>query len=142
MLIQDAPVNWRVLINFAGEGIPQELGMAEQPVFWLGGKPGDKNKGNAPPEAERYEAALREACEGCGYAMDEYVAAMGGFGGWLAHLDRNGARLRLFWNGKAGVLSLEELGQHGGWHELRSRETPDDGLPGFVGAVREILQKS
>lgn len=115
--------------------------MAEQPVFWLGGKPGEKSSGNKPPEAERYEAALRDACAGCGYVMDEYVTAMGGFGGWLAHLDRDGSHLRLFWNGKSGVLTLEELGQHGGWLELRSSETADEGLPGFVSAVRGILQE-
>ncbi len=116
--------------------------MTEQAVFWLGGKPGDKNKGNERPEAERYEGALRDACEASGYAMEDYVVAMGGFGGWLAHLSRDGAQLRLFWNGKAGLLSLEQLGKHGGWRELCSRETADEGLTGFVRAVQEILQES
>ncbi len=113
--------------------------MSEQPVFWLGGKPGDKNKGQQPPEAERYEAALTEACEACGFDVDEYVAAQGGFGGWLVHLERSNTRYRLFWNGKAGLLSLEEHRDRGGWQELRSKEAGDAGLPGFVEAVREIL---
>ncbi len=114
--------------------------MAEQPVFWLGGKPGSKDKGREPPEAERYEAALREACEACGYEVDEYVTALGGFGGWLAHLERDHTRYRLFWNGKAGQLAFEEHQERSGWHELRARETPDEGLLGFINAVRNILQ--
>ncbi len=114
--------------------------MSEQPVFWLGGKPGDKHKGRQPPEAERYAATLTEACEACGFDVDEFVAAQGGFGGWLLHLERGRVRYRLFWNGKAGLLSLEEHRERGGWQELRNSATDDTGLPGFVAAVREILQ--
>ena len=114
--------------------------MAEQPVFWLGGKPGNKSKEPDAPAAERYEAPLREACEACGYEVDEYVVARGGFGGWLAHLDHGGERYRLFWNGKAGELNLERHQERGGWQPVRSRETPDTGVPGFVVAVRDILE--
>jgi len=114
--------------------------LAEQPVFWLGGKPGNKEKGRQPPEAERYKAALSDACVACGYEVDEYVAALGGFGGWLAHLERDRTRYRLFWNGKAGILSFEQLHQPSGWQEIRASDTPDAGLPGFVDAVRAILQ--
>ena len=113
--------------------------LAEQPVFWLGGKPGDKNKGNEPPEAERYEAALRDACESCGYAVDEYVVALGGFGGWLMHLEHEGEVFRLFWSGKNEQLTLEKKPDSGTWQELRSAATPNEGLPGFVNAVRTIL---
>jgi len=113
--------------------------VAEQPVFWLGGKPGDKSKGSEAPEAERYEAALRDVCESCGYDVDEYVAALGGFGGWLAHLERDGARYRLFWSGKSQQLSFESSQAHGGWQAISTADTPDDGLPGFVEAVRGIL---
>jgi hypothetical protein len=114
--------------------------VSEQPVFWLGGKPGKKDQGRKPPEAERYEPALREVCEACGYAVDEYVAAQGGFGGWLTHLDRDGQRFRLFWNGKAKQLALEHLQDQGGWIELRSAAADDESLPGFVNAVRTILE--
>ena len=112
--------------------------MAEQPVFWLGGKPG--SKGREAPEAERFEAPLREACEACGFDVDEYVVAQGGFGGWLLHLDRNGSRYRLFWNGKARELAFEELPERGQWKLLRSSPTTDDSLPAFVSAVKDILQ--
>lgn len=113
--------------------------MADQPVFWLGGAPG-KSKANErkPPEAERFEPAIREACEGCGYDVDEYVAAQGGFGGWLAHLERDGKQYRVFWSGKAERLSFEESGP-GGWQELAGRELADEGLPGFVEGVKALL---
>ncbi len=114
--------------------------MAEQPVFWLGGKPGNKTSDKAAPEAERYEGALREACEACGYEVDEYVVAQGGYGGWLAHLEQAGAQYRLFWNGKAAELVLEKLPARGSWQAVASRPTPDAGLPGFLAAVRELLQ--
>ena len=117
--------------------------MSEQPVFWLGGKPGGaKTDQPVEPEAERYEPALREVCEDCGFQVAEYVAAQGGFGGWLAHLSRDDKRFRLFWNGKLKQLSLEQAEAHGGWKSLHQRDTTDDGLAGFVIAVREILADS
>lgn len=113
--------------------------MAEQPVFWLGGSPGKKKTNErAAPEAERYEPALRDACEACGFDFDEYVAAQGGFGGWLAYLDRGGERYRLFWSGKSQTLALERS-RTNGWDEVRSRELKDEGLPGFVQAVHGLL---
>jgi len=114
--------------------------VAEQPVFWLGGKPGSKSTGRKPPEAERYEPALRDACTACGYEVDEYVAAQGGFGGWLAHLERAGTRYRLFWSGKTRELTLETFHEPGGWQPVRSAPTPAEGMPGFVAAVRDMLQ--
>jgi len=114
--------------------------VAEQPVFWLGGKPGNKNKERQPPEAERYEPALRDACTACGYEVEEYVAAQGGFGGWLALLEHAGTQYRLFWSGKTRELKLETFQEPGGWQPVRSAETPDEGMPGFVTAVRAMLQ--
>jgi hypothetical protein len=113
--------------------------VAEQPVFWLGGSPGEKNTNErTPPEAERYEPALRDACETCGYDVDEFVAAQGGFGGWLAHLERGGTQYRVFWSGKTKQLSFEESKPHG-WEELRVANQDDAGLPGFVEGVKTLL---
>ena len=112
--------------------------MAEQPVFWLGGKPGNKSEGRKAPEAERFEPALIEACETCGYEVDEFVAAQGGFGGWLINLERAGERYRVFWSGKSRQLSFETAKPHG-WEELAAAEQEDDGLPGFVDGVKTIL---
>ncbi len=112
--------------------------MSEQPVFWLGGKPGKSNEPEAP-EAAAYEDALRDACAGCGYAVEEYVAAMGGFGGWLAYLNQDSTRYRLFFNGKAGLLAFEKAQPHGSWEVLATQELTDTGVAGFVNAVRELL---
>ena len=112
--------------------------MAEQPVFWLGGAPGNKTNEPKAPEAERFEPALRDACEACGYEVDEYVAALGGFGGWLAHLERDGKQYRVFWSGKSKQLSFEAA-RPNGWEEVRSAEQEDAGLPGFVAGVKAVL---
>jgi hypothetical protein len=114
--------------------------VAEQPVFWLGGKPGKSNEPKAP-EAEAYADALTETCEACGYHVDEYVAAMGSFGGWLAHLKRDGQQYRLFWNGKQQELAFEKSQPQGGWEVLETAATADAGTAGFVIAVRELLGK-
>ena len=110
--------------------------VAEQPVFWLGGKPG--NKEPEAPEAERYEPALSEACEACGFEVDEFVVARGGFGGWLVHLEKGGDRYRIFWSGKSKQLSFETARPHG-WEEVSVCEQDDEGLPGFVEAVKAVL---
>jgi hypothetical protein len=116
--------------------------VAEQPVFWLGGAPG-KSKKNAreTPEAVRYEPALRDACEACGFAVDEFVAAQGGFGGWLAHLERGGTQYRVFWSGKSKQLTFDEARPHG-WQEIRSSGHEDEGLPAFVEAVKVLLTQA
>lgn len=114
--------------------------MSEQPVFWLGGKPGASNKkSREKPEALRYEPAIRDACAACGYDLDEYIAAQGGFGGWLAHLENKGGRYRLFWSGKNSQMKFEKSLDHGGWAELASVEAADESLPTFVEAIKEML---
>ena len=116
--------------------------MSEQPVFWLGGKPGAaKNNVREAPEAERYEPAIRDACAACGYDLDEFVAAQGGFGGWLVHLEsrKDAARYRLFWSGKDSQMMFEKAHNPGGWAELASADTADEGLPAFVEAIKSLL---
>jgi hypothetical protein len=113
--------------------------VAEQPVFWLGGAPG-KSKQNTRenPEAVRYEPALRDVCEACGYDVDEFVAAQGGFGGWLVHLEREGIQYRVFWSGKSNQLTFDKAKPQS-WEEIRSAEQADEGLPGFVESVKALL---
>jgi len=115
--------------------------VSEQPVFWLGGKPGaTKNKKSRQnPKAAGYEPAIRDACSACGYDLDEFVAAQGNFGGWLAHLESHGNRYRLCWSGKDSQMKFEEALDHGGWSELASAETADNGLPSFVESIKKIL---
>jgi len=115
--------------------------VAETPVFWLGGKPGSqKAKEQQRPVAESYEPALRDACAACGFTFDEYVVALGGFGGWLANLQRDGQRYRVFWSGKDRQLRFERALPHGGWTELGCVEPADEGLPAFVDSVKGVLQ--
>jgi hypothetical protein len=113
--------------------------LAEQPVFWLGGAPGKKtSKERERPVAERFEPALRDACEACGYEVDEFIVALGGFGGWLAHLEHEGQRYRVFWSGKSQQLTFDTAKPHG-WEELATIEKQDEGLPGFVDGVKALL---
>lgn len=114
--------------------------VAEQPVFWRGGTPA-KSKGQEPqpPEAARYEPALREACAACGYHMDDYFAALGDYGSWLAHMKRDGQRYRVFWNGKSRQLTFENA-RPDGWDELASAAQEDTGLPGFVAGLKALLR--
>jgi hypothetical protein len=115
--------------------------VAEQPVFWLGGAPGKKSTQREAPEAERYEPALSDACESCGYEVDEFIAALGGFGGWLMNLERSGVQYRVFWSGKSKQLIFEAAKPHG-WVELNSSEHEDESVPGFVDAVKSLLNQS
>ncbi len=113
--------------------------MAEQPVFWLGGAPGkSKQSARKKPEATRYEPALRGACEACGFDVDEFVVALGGFGGWLLHLERHGVQYRIFWSGKSNQLTFDEAKAQG-WEEIQSTEQTDEGLPDFVKNVKALL---
>lgn len=114
--------------------------VAEQPVFWLGGKPGAKKSSERqPPDAERYEPAIRDACESCGFALGDYVAAQGSYGGWLAHLEREGTRYRVFWSGKDKFIRFEQAQSHGGWNELGSAELTEGELPVFVESLKTLL---
>ena len=114
--------------------------MAEQPVFWLGGKPGGKNKHERrAPEAENFESDIRAACEQCGYRLDDYVAAQGGYGGWLAHLKLDDQNYRLFWSGKDGRMVFEQAGVNGGWLEQGRLDLPAGDLPAFVAALKSLL---
>ena len=65
------------------------------------------------------------------YDVDEYVAAQGGFGGWLVNLERDGQRYRVFWSGKDRQLRFERALPHGGWTEMRCVEPAERWLAGF-----------
>ena len=114
--------------------------VAEQPVFWLGGKPGGKKtQERRRPEAEDFEPDIRAACEECGYRLDEYVAAQGGYGGWLAHLTLNEQNYRVFWSGKDGRMVFEQAAVNGVWAEQARLELPEGDLPAFLAALKSLL---
>lgn len=114
--------------------------MTEQPVFWRGRTPGKKSENNEPqtPDAVQFEPAVRDACKACGYEVSDYFAALGDFGGWLAHMQRDGQQYRAFWNGKSKQLTFEQS-RLDGWHELATAAHEDTGLPGFVASLKALL---
>ena len=90
------------------------------------------------PEAVAFEPGLRDACAACGYAVDDYFAALGDFGSWLAHMERNGQKYRVFWNGKSKQLMFERA-RPDGWDELATAAQEDTGLSGFVAGLKALL---
>lgn len=111
----------------------------EAGVFWLGGKPGTAQQADAPPEGLQYEAPIRAACSECGVAVDNFVAALGGYSSWLAEFTRTGRRHRLIWNGKDHRLSVDRALPQGGWEELIHQPLAKPGVAAFVAGARELL---
>lgn len=113
--------------------------MEEKPVFWLRGTRGKSNPdGPQPPEAARYEPAIRDVCAACGYDVKNYFAAFGDFDSWLVHMERDGRKYRVFWNGKSTQLTLEQA-HPSGWEELLAATQDNSGLPGFVTGLKALL---
>jgi hypothetical protein len=115
--------------------------MSEQPVFWLGGKPGTAKGAGDAPEAQRFEPAVREACEAAGARWQNFVAALGGYGSWLAEIVHGGHRHRVIWNGKDKRLSLDRALPSGGWQELRACPVASEDAAGFLAGTAALLGK-
>lgn len=113
--------------------------MSEQPITWMGRKPRSEAPAKNPAGDESFASGVRQACAACGYEVEDFVAAMGEFGGWLVQLSRDGARYRAFWDGKARRLVLEANGP-GGWTELRQSEIDGDQLDTACGALLALLK--
>jgi hypothetical protein len=117
--------------------------MSEQPVFWLGGKPGSTRQIDASrPAAANLEPAIGTACASLGLQVDTFVAALGGFGSWLVEVTRDGERHRVIWNGKDSRLSLDRALAHGGWEELRACAVASADAEGFIAGIRQLLSAS
>ena len=114
--------------------------MAEQSVFWLGGKPGTAKAAEAPPEAEKFEPLIREACQSAGARWQSFVAALGGYGSWLAEIVHDGHRHRVIWNGKDKRLSLDRAVPSGGWEERRACTVANEDIDGFVAGTAGLLR--
>jgi hypothetical protein len=117
--------------------------MAEQPVFWLGGKPGTSKDANAPPEALKFEPAIRESCTAHGIAVEEFVAALGGFGSWLVQFTAGEGAIerkhRIVWNGREARLILQAALRQGGWEDLRECPIAGTDQPGFVAGIHTLM---
>lgn len=113
--------------------------MSEQPVFWLGGKPGTAPPAHAAPAAAGLEPAIGAACTTLGLQFEGFVAALGGYGSWLAEVSHDGQRHRIIWNGKDGRLSLDRALPRGGWEELRAGTVASADAAGFIAGMQELL---
>ena len=114
--------------------------MKEEPVFWLGGKPGTQKAAAAPPEAGRLEPAVCDACRGHGLEPEEFIAALGGYGSWLVHFSRGNRRQRIVWNGRERKLVLQGAIRSGGWEDLRDCPVISADQAGYVAGIATLLQ--
>jgi len=114
--------------------------VSEQPIVWMGRKPASQAPAKNPAEDESFANAIRETCTDCGYDVEDFVAALGDFGGWLVQLSRDGTRYRAFWDGRARRLVLEANGP-GGWTELRHSEADGGALDTAREALPALLER-
>ena len=90
-------------------------------------------------DEQQLSASLAEACTGCGYQLDGFVAAKGAFGSWLAQLGKDGHPHRVIWNGQEGRLVLESAGTHAGWQEMASAVPEQRDVEGWVSCMKSLL---
>ena len=111
--------------------------MTEQTLVWVRRTPAKP----AEPELDEQalSASLAEACTGCGYRLDSFIAAKGAFGSWLAQLGKDGRAHRVIWNGQEGRLVLEAAGVHAGWEELASVAPERRDIDSLVNEVQSLL---
>ena len=113
--------------------------MAESEVFWLGGKPGPKQRDQQLADSDTFVAAIRETCESLGCDYGRLISAQGDYGTWLVEFSREGKKQRILWNGKDEILVLQQERPNGGWDEPRRCSVTDQGRAGFVAGVTKIL---
>lgn len=113
--------------------------MADNEIFWLGGKPGSGARGPKLAEGEQFVQAIRTACEDLGCEFQRLVSAEGPYGTWLVEYNRDGQNQRVVWNGKDEIMVLQQERPNGGWDEPRELEVEQRDVAGFSAAVRKIL---
>ena len=113
--------------------------MKEEAVFWLGAKPGTLKAASAPPDAAGLEPAILAACRAQGIEPENFVAALGGYGSWLVHFERNAGRERVVWNGRDRKLVLQAALRSGGWEDRQDCPVTSVDENGFVTALGALL---
>lgn len=88
---------------------------------------------------ESFAEAVTTACASCGCDVEDYLAAAGSYGSWLVRFSRDERRQRLVWNGKDGLLVLEQATAGPEWNELASNPVSGRDQDHFVAAVRALL---
>lgn len=114
--------------------------MAEHEVMWIGRRPATMAPAEHPATTEEFAEAVTSACADCGCDVQDYVAAAGPYGSWLARFERNGQRQRLVWNGKDGKLVLEQATAGVDWIELGSRPVSERDEAHFLSAIHALLK--
>lgn len=114
--------------------------MAEHEVMWIGRRPAATLPAAHAAASEGFAEAVTGACAGCGCEVEDYIAAAGAYGSWLVRFERGGHRQRLVWNGKDGLLILEQATTAVDWSELGSSPVAGRDQEHFVAAVRALLE--
>lgn len=109
--------------------------MKEEPVFWLGGKPGTPQAAAGPPDAAALEPAVLAACRSAGLEPGDFVAALGGYGSWLVNVAGGPRRQRIVWDGRDRKLVLQAALRSGGWEDLGDCAVASPDAPGFAAAI-------
>lgn len=113
--------------------------MAEHEVMWIGRRPAAMAPENHASASATFATAVTTACADCGADVEDYVAAAGAYGSWLVRFERGGQRQRLVWNGKDGVLVLEQATTGVAWNELGTSPISTRDQDHFVAAIRALL---
>ena len=114
--------------------------MAEHELMRIGRSPAALAPVEHAATAETFAEAVTFVCTSCGCDVGDYVAAAGAYGSWLVRFDRHGQRQRLVWNGKDGLLVLEQATTGVDWNELGSSPVSKRDQDHFVAAVRTLLE--
>lgn len=113
--------------------------MKEEPVFWLGGRPGTPNDIEAAPENGSLEPAVRAACRAAGLEPEDFVAALGGYGSWLVHFTRARRRERIVWNGRERQLVLQKAIRSGGWEDVQACDVTGTDEAGLAAGIKALI---
>ena len=114
------------------------MSMDEQPVMWVGVKPGRK-KPAFDAESETFSQTVRTACEKEGFVVENYLAAKGAFGSWFVQVSCGSDPLRLVWNGKLNTLEKQIPLRNGGWDVIDSRDLTAPADEKLTAAIHELL---
>jgi hypothetical protein len=108
--------------------------------MWIGRRPAAMAPVEHPATSEEFAQAITSACANCGCDVQDYVAAAGAYGSWLARFERNGERQRLVWNGKDGKLVLEQATAGVDWIELGNSPLIERDEAHFLSAINDLLK--
>jgi hypothetical protein len=111
----------------------------EEPVFWLGGRPGTPSDVVTAPASGSLEPAVRAACRALGVEPEDFVAALGGYGSWLVHFTRTDRRERIVWNGRERQLVLQKAIRSGGWEDVHACDVASTDEAGLAAGIKALL---